>query len=275
MHNAAFAHLGFAARYQAWPTPAAQLGERVAALRQPGMLGANVTLPHKQAVLALLDFVDRQAAAIGAVNTIVRGADGRLSGYNTDAPAVIETLRDDAGFDPARKQIVLLGASGAARAACAALIEAGAAQITVVNRRPERAEELLADLIEATLPAEDGAPAPIAAAEEPPSLLALGLDDPALPETLRSAALLINATSLGWKGEPPPIDLALLAPGALVFDMVYRPTPLLRAAETLGARPLDGLGMLVRQGALAFERWTGQAAPLPVMWEAARAALGG
>jgi shikimate dehydrogenase len=274
MHNAAFAELKIAARYEAWPTPAAQLAARVGALRRPGMLGANVTLPHKQAVIPLLDTVDGQAAAIGAVNTIVRAPDGHLTGFNTDAPAVLETLREDAGFDPAGKSVVLLGASGAARAAAAALLGAGASQIAVVNRTLERAEELLADLIVATLPADAGT-APVLAAPDLPALLALVPNDPQTEAVLRAAALVVNATSLGWKGEAAPINTRLLAPGALVFDMVYRPTPLLREAEEQGARPLDGLGMLVRQGALAFRHWTGRHAPLDVMWEAARKALHG
>src|SRR5690606_24022326 len=117
MHNAAFAHLGIAARYERWHTPAAELPSRVEALRGPGFLGANVTLPHKIAVLSLLDRLDPEVRLIGAANTIVRAADGSLAGANTDAPAVVATLREDAGFDPRGRPAVIFGASGAARAA--------------------------------------------------------------------------------------------------------------------------------------------------------------
>lgn len=273
MQNAAFAALELDHHYAAWPTSAAQLRERVAGLRAPGMLGANVTLPHKLAVIPLLDQVAPEAAAIGAVNTIVRTSDGRLVGYNTDAPALVDSLRQDAGCDPAGGRVVLLGASGAARAACFALLRAGASQLTVVNRTLERAESVLADLIEATLPDAAGKPPLLDLGDELPALVALAADDPALAEAAADATLIINATSLGWQGEASPLKAAFIPPGTLVYDMVYRLTPLLRAAEARGARTCDGLGMLVRQGALAFERWTGKPAPMTVMWEAARGAL--
>lgn len=271
MQNAALAALRIDARYAAWPTPAATLGERVATLRAAGMLGANVTLPHKLAVLPLLDALDPLAAAIGAVNTIVHEGDGRLRGYNTDAPAVLDTLRGEAGFEVRGRQVLLLGASGAARAACAMFMVGGATQITLLNRTLERAEALLADLIEALTNPEAPAAARI---EEPPLLLAIAPGDEELAELAGSADLVVNATSLGWHGDALPIDPALLAPDALVWDMVYQSTPLLRACEKRGNRTLDGLGMLVRQGAQAFTLWTGREAPLEVMWAAARQALG-
>jgi len=255
LHNAAFSQLGLHARYELWPTPAADLPARIESLRAPHILGANVTLPHKIAVLDLLDRLDPAVAVIGAANTIIREADGSLTGANTDAPAFLISLREEGGYDPAGQTAVILGASGAARAAAVALIGAGIARLTVVNRTRERAEELLADLL--------------AAADTDPQLFALAPDDTDLPDLLAEATLIVNATSLGWHGDESPLPAAFILESALVFDMVYRPTQLLRDAASRGARTLDGAGMLARQAALAFERWTGQPAPLEIM----RAAL--
>ena len=251
LHQAAFAHVGIDARYELWETPAAALAGRVAALRAPHILGANVTLPHKIAVVSLLDRVDPLVERVGAVNTIVREADGALTGANTDVPAFLAALREDAGFDPVGKRVIVLGASGAARAAVAALLDAGASAIAVVNRTPERAEELLGDAL--------------LTASYDPELLALAADDPTLPELTRNAALIVNATSVGWHGDETPLGADFIPATALVYDMVYRPTRLLREAAAHGAQTHDGLTMLARQAALAFERWTGQAVPLAVM----------
>ena len=255
IHNAALASLGIGARYELWPTPATELPARIESLRAPHILGANVTLPHKVAVLALLDRLDADAATIGAVNTIVREADGALTGANTDAPAFLASLREDGAYEPAGQSALILGASGAARAAAVALIGAGVERLIIVNRTLERAEELLGDALAAT--------------DRDPQLFALTPDDTALPGMLAETTLIVNATSLGWRTEETPLAAELILPGALVFDMVYRPTRLLREAAVRGARPLDGAGMFVRQAALAFERWTNRAAPLDVM----RAAL--
>ncbi|MEN9936663.1 MAG: hypothetical protein RLZZ387_3242 [Chloroflexota bacterium] len=255
MHNAAFAHLGFPARYERWHTPAAELPTRVASLRNEGALGANVTLPHKIAVIPLLDRLDPYAERIGAVNTIVREEGGQLAGYNTDAPAVVGTLRA-AGLELAGATVVILGASGAARAAAFALAD-DAAQITLVNRTLERAEELAADVLAASN-------------RDDLRLHALTPDDEELDAVLAGTTLLVNATSLGWHGDETPLRGELIPPGALVFDMVYRETRLLREAAGRGARTLDGLDMLVRQAGLAFERWTEREAPLDVMRDALR-----
>jgi shikimate dehydrogenase len=255
LHNAAFARLGIHARYELWPTAASELAARVESLRAPHILGANVTLPHKIAVLPLLDQLDRAVELIGAANTIIREADGSLTGANTDAPAFLASLREEGGYDPTGQTIVILGASGAARAAAMALAGAEVARLVIANRTLERAEALLGDLL--------------AAADADPLLFALTPDDPDLPELLAEATLIVNATSIGWHGDDSPLPAGLIPPSALVFDMIYRPTQLLRDAAARGARTLDGAGMLARQAALAFERWTRQSAPLDVM----RAAL--
>jgi shikimate dehydrogenase len=272
MQNAALAALGLDARYEALRTTAAELPARVAELRGPGFLGANVTLPHKQAVIPLLDELEEEAALIGAVNTIYKGADGRLIGANTDAPGLLDDLAA-AGFVPASRDVVILGASGAARAAAFALARAGVRSLVVANRTPERAEELLADLLlaialRAASPSDEQGLT--AAGEPPPPLIALGLDDPELPTLVAGCDLLVNATSLGWHPDESPLPDPPLRRGALVYDMVYGDTRLLREARARGATARDGLGMLVRQGALAFTRFTGREAPLDVM----RAALG-
>jgi shikimate dehydrogenase len=203
-----------------------------------------------------------------------------LTGANTDAPALLDALREEGGFDAAGQAVVLLGASGAARAAGYALVEAGVQRLVVANRTLERAELLLGDLLASrggdTITVQDvsgnGSQPLIAShaqSEEPePQFVALALDDSDLAEYIATSNLLINATSLGWEASMTPLPDPPVVPGMLVYDMVYRTTRLLREAEARGARTLNGLGMLVRQGALAFTRWTGQAAPLDVMHEA-------
>jgi shikimate dehydrogenase len=263
MQNAALARLGVAARYEAVQTSADELRERVASLRAPEYLGANVTLPHKQAVLPLLDRLEEGAAQIGAVNTIYKDDDGSLVGANTDAPALILDLAE-AGFAPAGRTAVMLGASGAARAAAFALALAGVRALVVLNRTTERAEELLADLL-LGITGPDGL---TASGEPPPVLVALGPGDPEAEAYLAGCDLLINATSLGWHGDETPLPNPPIGRQTLVYDMVYRETRLLREAAARGAATRTGLGMLVHQGALALERWTQRAAPLDTMWAA-------
>jgi shikimate dehydrogenase len=285
MHNAAFVQLGIAASYELWHTPAAELPQRIAMLRQADVLGANVTLPHKSAVLPLLDDVETTAANIGAVNTIYKRDNGTLIGANTDAPALVEALREEGSFDPSGKRVLLLGASGAARAAAFALIEAGVSTLVVANRTLERAEQLLGDIlaslsdeidteqhVNGTLPplvlATTALPVDQATDERSePQLVALALDDADLPDYLAASDLVINATSLGWHADETPLPTPTFASGTLVYDMVYRQTRLLQDAAAQGAHTLDGRGMLLRQGALAFTRWTGHPAPLAVMRE--------
>jgi shikimate dehydrogenase len=209
------------------------------ALPRLGFAGANVTLPHKEAALAGVDRADPLARRIGAVNTIVVAADGTLEGGNTDGFGFIENLRQGApGFDAAAGPVAVLGAGGAARAVIAALIDAGAPEIRVVNRSPERAERLIEAL---------GGPCTLVAWAE----RAAALD---------GAALLVNATALGMTGQAA-LDLALdrLPPEALVNDIVYAPpeTALLRAAKRRGNPTVDGLGMLLHQARPGFRAWFG------------------
>jgi shikimate dehydrogenase len=269
IHNAALAALGMRDwHYQRLPVPPELFAETVRALGDSGFVGANVTIPHKQAALALAEQSSAAALAIGAANTLTFAPDGTIAAENTDAPGLISALEQLVGL-PVRPSALVLGAGGSARAAVWALREAGAREVSVWNRTPERAAVLARDL-------------GVRAVSEP-----------------TSADLLVNCTSVGLTGkiEGPgspasgrlrhPLERSASEPEGLnqlgltfdqvgeysyVIDMVYRSglTPLLAAAREHGARTLDGLEILVAQGALSFELWTGRAAPLEVMRRAAR-----
>ena len=253
---AAFAACGLDVRYERWDTPAEALRGRVLRLSGPDYLGANVTIPHKEAVFPLLDELGGQSARVGAVNTIVNRA-GRLYGFNTDGPGFVTALKNEAHFDPAGKTILLLGAGGAARGIAFALAEARANRIDISNRSGSRAAQL-ADDVAAT-------GAEVSAVAETPDLARYDC--------------VVNCTSLGMLHSAgaaiAPCDPSSMRPGALAVDIVYTPerTPFLRAAEAAGAQTLSGLPMLIYQGALAFELWTGVHAPVEAMFDAARAAL--
>lgn len=256
MHNAAFAHFGLNAHYERWHTPLAELPARIESLRAPHMYGANVTLPHKLAILPLLDEIDALADAIGAANTIIRMPDGRLRGTNTDAPAFLQEITDVCGLNPDGLETVILGASGAARAAAFALAHAGAARITIINRTIERAEELLADVL-STLDFD-------------PIMTYAAPDATDLADVIGDAKLIVNATSLGWHGDETPLPAHFIMSDMCVYDMVYRPTRLLADAQARGARGYDGMGMLARQAMIAFNHWTGLTPPLELMLMALR-----
>ncbi len=261
--QAAFDALGIDARYERWETAAEALPVRVGALRAPGFLGANVTVPHKESVQPMLDEADETAYRAGAINTIVN-RDGRLLGYNTDVAGFRRALREVGGFDAAGKRAVVLGSGGAARAVVLALEQEGAATVCVANRHADRAVRLVDDL------RSDGGP----------TLVALEWQQAVSADILRSANLLINCTSIGLAGtarvNASPIVGPVLDEHLFVCDLVANPllTPLLRQARDAGARGLGGLAMLVYQGADSFERWTGQAAPLAIMMRAAESAMG-
>ena len=252
MHNAAFAQLGIAASYGLCETDAAGLAAAVAAIRAPDFLGANVTIPYKEAVIPLLDAIAPLAARAGAVNTIVK-RDGRLVGENTDVGGFLWPLRLG-GAQLDRWRVTLLGAGGAARGVAVGLLDAGVTQLTVANRTAERAAALVAAL-------------------DDPRAEPLALDDPWLGGVLAASDLVINAIPTGWRDDDPlPLPAALLTrlpDHALVYDLAYRRTVLLGAAAVRGLATLDGLPMLVEQGALAFALWTSQEPPRPTMWAAA------
>lgn len=261
--QAALDHLELDIRYEAWPTPEDRLAETVEGLRAPDRLGANVTIPHKEAVLPLLDETDDLCRRAGAVNTIVN-REGRLHGCNTDVSGFVRALREEGGFDPAGARVLVAGAGGAARAVAVALIDNGAASVTFINRSFARASRLVREI------------GPQAGSTE---LHALPDVYASWAASVVSCRLLINCTSVGMagtqeeKGSTVPIEL--IPSGALVFDLVYRPTvtPLMAAAAERGASVLGGLPMLIYQGAESFKLWTGLEAPLDAMFGAARAGL--
>lgn len=265
--QAAFDYLGLDSRYLVWEVPLASLDAKLVELRQPDHLGANVTIPHKEAVIPLVDQVDELAGRIGAVNTIVN-RDGRLVGLNTDAQGFLLALRREAGFDPKGRRAVLLGSGGAARAAAFILLENAIASLAIVNRDQERARMLVRDLEERT---ED---------KQQSQIRTYPWETEAIRSALDSCDLIVNCTPLGtwgskWEGQSP-LEADIIPPGCLVYDLVYNPaeTPLLVEARKARAERLPGLPMLVFQGAASFQLWTGREAPIEVMMDAARRALG-
>jgi len=256
MHNAALAALGMEGwRYQRLPVPPALFEQTVRALGGSGFVGANVTIPHKRAALAVADRASDAARAIGAANTLSYLPDGTLAAENTDAPGLIAAL----GEPIAGQRALVLGAGGSARAAVWALIEEGAGEVSIWNRTPARAQALAREM---------------------------GARAVADPEP---ADLLVNCTSVGLERSPEGSGLERSATDAValnqmgltfdqvgeysnVADLVYRstPTPLLAAARAQGSRTVDGLEILVAQGALSFELWTGRRAPRELMDRAAR-----
>ncbi len=263
--QAAFEHMGLDIRYEVWETTKDELPDVVEGLRDDSKLGANVTIPYKEAVLSLLNKVDKGARRIGAVNTIAK-RDDKLVGYNTDASGFIRALEEDGGFDPRGKRAVLIGAGGAARAVSFALIDAGVRSLVILNRSIERGRELAKDL-KWELKISDT------------EVIALSWKDGRTLTALSGCDLLVNCTSVGMKNsaseDKSPLNIALIPKRALVYDVVYNPveTPLIVAAKKAGARTLGGLPMLVYQGAASFELWTGKAAPIDIMMRVAKRAL--
>jgi shikimate dehydrogenase len=262
--QASFDYYHLDLRYESWEVEPSQLETAINRLRQPPFLGANITIPYKEMVMPLLDELDELAVQIGALNTVVN-REGKLFGYNTDAPAFIRSLRQDGDFEPRDKRAVLLGAGGVARAASFALIKEGVRWLTIANRTLGRAERLAASLrIEAS--SDTG-------------VAILPWEELRSGKTLSYGDLLVNCTSLGMKHSPmeneTPLRASSIPKDALVYDLVYNPleTPLLREAKKAGAKVLGGLAMLVYQGAASFELWVGKEAPLDIMLRQAREAL--
>lgn len=269
MHNAAFAALGLDWRYVACEVAPERLGEALAGARVMGFCGVNLTVPHKLLAMPLMDDLDVSAKAWGAVNTVVfetEDAEGVIKpvgqlretrnpvgmrGYNTDADAIIRSLREDLTIEPRGARVLLLGAGGAGRAAALRLADEGVETLWLSNRTASKAEELATEIGD-QFPAVD---------------VRVGLPD-------TDIEIILNATSLGLKsgdGLPMDINAYPLNRADGVYDMIYRPaiTPLLAAAQAAGCQTANGIGMLLYQGAAAFELWTGRPAPVDIM----RAAL--
>ena len=252
MQNAALAAAGIDAVYVPFHVRPAHLADAVRAIRALPLWGVNLTVPHKEAVLPLLDRVTEPARLIGAVNTVTH-EDGCLIGHNTDAPGFLHALAADLSFVPATKKILVLGAGGASRAALVALAQAGAAAIVIANRTLDRAR-LLCDHFAPFFPGTDFA--------------CTSLDNGDLRRAFSGIDLLVNTSAMGLKGESfGPLPWTFLPEAASVYDMVYGrgKTSLQIEAEKQGHRTADGRGMLVAQGEAAFALWTGQRPPSGVM----------
>jgi shikimate dehydrogenase len=306
MHNAAFAALGLNWNYLAIPVPPDTLEASVYQLASSGYRGLNVTTPHKQSVIPLLDSIAANAQALGAVNTMVigqhQGDKPDIAGYNTDDRGFIQALRHGGFESGSGGCAVIIGAGGAARAVVYALLEEGIGTVVILNRTVERAQALAWDLgqaraivdkgcglreQQATQAMETGHSRRLASPDLEPlppgrfdkeRVAALCLSTETLIESARSADLLVNTTTVGmWPHAAAsiwPLDVPIPSHLA-VCDLVYSPleTRLLCHARQSGALPISGLEMLVQQGALAFELWTGLAPSVQVMRAAAEAAL--
>jgi shikimate dehydrogenase len=254
MQEAAFRAEGLNWRYLTIEVRPEQLADAMRGLRAFNMVGINLTIPHKVAVIEFLDGLSPEAELMGAVNTVVR-EDDRLIGHNTDGKGFLRSVREEAGVDPQGKHVVFLGAGGAARAMSVEMALAGASQITIANRTPERGK-VLVRLLQDRTPA-DAAFVPWRGKFVVPP----------------GADILVNATSIGLYPDvdsAPLVALGSIRSDLLICDVIPNPpsTAFLRTAESRGARTLDGLGMLVGQGAIAFKMWTGLDAPVAVMRQA-------
>ena len=258
VQGAAIESLDLDYRYESMLVPPEGLDRAVAGLRNPSIAGFNVTIPHKVAILPLLDEVDATARVMGAVNTVVN-EDGRLKGYNTDSPAAFRAIGEVYGnLDGCR--VVILGAGGAARAVASGL-SPKARSIRILARDVAKAETLASEI----------------GKQHEVDVLGVGLDE--ARSSIGAADILVNATPVGMSTNLnlSPVDTRILHPDLLVFDLIYNPewTRLLLDAKAAGAETLGGLTMLVYQGAESLRLWTGRRAPDDVMMDAAKRALGG
>lgn len=261
MHNAAFRHLGYNGCYLAFDVLPERLGEALQGVRALQMGGVNLTIPHKEGAFPHLDEVSPLAELIGAVNTVVN-EEGRLIGHNTDGEGFLRSLMEEGGEDPKGQEVLILGAGGAAKAVAMALALHGVKGLYIANRNVERAKELAASVARGA--------GVIAEARE--------LSRDGLADAAKRSAILIHTSPVGMHPQvdvPPILDPELITPDHLVCDLIYNPaeTVLLRRAKERGARTLGGLGMLLYQGVLAFEKWTRQEAPVAVMAQALREGL--
>lgn len=256
MHNTAFNHLGLGHYYQAFDVPPEKLPEALLGLKALGISGVNVTIPHKEAVIPYLDELDEEARQIGAVNTIVLTEDGRLKGYNTDGAGYVRSLVTETGVDLTTTHILLLGAGGAAKGISIYLLKEGCPRLTIANRTSGRAKELKQQLIEYIAQHQLKAKVELLPWEE------VGQEE-------LHYQVIINTTPIGmWpKVNEVPIALDHVSAGTIVSDIVYNPlkTKFLHMAEKKGAKIHEGLGMFVYQGAIAFELFTGERAPVEIM----------
>ncbi|KUO58787.1 MAG: shikimate dehydrogenase [Gracilibacter sp. BRH_c7a] len=245
MHEAGFRELGIDAQYHRIPLHPTELAEGLAFLLELGYSGINVTYPLKEAVLPFLDKVNPQASEIGAVNTI-KVVDGGLQGYNTDGDGFVQALKEQ-GYDFTGRKVVILGAGGSAKSIAASLAHLPIKEILILNRTEEKAR-ILVELVH-SLGGQASGEAFISG------------------DWLKKVDLLIQTTSVGMRGESYPLSLQGINPSAWVIDLIYHPplTKFLAEAESLGCRTMNGLDMLIWQGALAWKIWLDREAPVAQM----------
>ena len=249
MQQAAFDELGIDARYELWDKAPIELADAVGELRTDDFLGANVTIPHKERVVPMVDRLTEEASATGAVNTLTREGK-RLVGHNTDVAGFKVALDKLVGRQKMPKQALILGAGGGSRAVVYGLIREGFQRIVVFNRHLHRAEGLVKHFARQASHME---------------LRAMPWHESILESEIAKTKVLINATSIGLTNDVSPLPAEVLHDDLLVLDLIYAKTTLLRDAAAAGATTLDGELMLLHQGAAAFTLWTGQPAPLELM----------
>lgn len=243
MHNSLFSFLDMDWVYLPFEVRQEALQKAIFGLSALGSIGCNVTIPHKIEVMKYLTHIDEKAKRIGAVNTILF-KEGEIFGFNTDGDGFTSSLKD-AGFILKDKNVLLLGAGGAARAIAISLQDMGIKRLSIFDKERQKAEDLAGSI---------------------DNVDAICLDK---VETLKDIDLLVNATPCGMKdNDPLPCDISLLHPEILVYDIIYKKTSLLKEAEKRGAKIMDGMEMLIHQGALSFEIWTGIYPPIDVMRKA-------
>ena len=263
MHNAAISKAGLDFVYVPFHVSADAIEQAINGFRSINVIGINVTLPHKQSVMPFLTSISREAQLIGAVNTLTFSDDG-IHGENTDAPGFLRAMNENNISIPIEKDVVVLGAGGSARAIVVALALAGVKAITIVNRTIPKAIALAEELTEKIGKKYDDKN--IKDVENKSEVTfdtlinGMGFDDKHLPEAIMKCAMLVNTTSSGMdEAQPLLINQEWLQPETIVYDIVYTPpiTKLLKAANEKGCSTIEGIGMLIHQGAIAFERWTG------------------
>ena len=260
-HNAIFDYLNMDATYEAWEVSPKNFKTQLERLRGRPYIGANVTIPHKVAVMDLLDEIESQAKEIGSVNTIL-SKEGTLIGFNTDTLGLVRSLKEHGRFDPKGKNVLIVGAGGAARAAVFSLLNEGVRSIIIKNRTFSRSRSLANEFCKLG------------------EITAVQDSDSSLDLFKTNIDLILNCSSVGMKNGPAeeisPLKADQIPSYSLVCDMVYNPsvTPLMRQANLAGASVLGGLPMLIYQGAASFELWTNRPAPIQVMFRAAEKALG-
>jgi len=255
MHNAAIEALGLDYCYIPLAVEPRRLRSAVNALQRLGFRGFNVTIPHKQRIMAFIDRLTPEAKLIGAVNT-VEIQRNRMIGHNTDGRGFLRALMEDTGRSVAGKRVLLLGAGGAASAVGFQLAREGVTTLLIANRSSERAHGLARHLRGSSIQC---------------SISVLPWTDKAIERGVQQSDIIINTTSVGMSpADPPLISSSVFRSNHVVYDLIYNPprTALLKQAEAAGATAISGLGMLVHQGALSFEIWTGRRPPVEIMREA-------